>query len=286
MTPPPRAAGSRRPRRAGLRFVGGAATSCGIIASALLIFGDDVQYVRVGLVATLWAAAAAAFAMAKRRREPGPERAAAGDVQAVYRLQPERESAARREHELGVAARLRKDLRLDTEEMAGLRAELAMLRKNLELWFGGELPPPRMFTDSTRIVELPGVDARNNGPRNGLPYPNALHGGYHEPPPPMFTGAAAANPAFASPYDAPVTVETSAALRAAQARGAELGPWPESEDQWETMPHHGWSDADWEVDEQIDDGLHSQGLSVAQIMANLRSEGGRLPVAQRTHHRD
>jgi hypothetical protein len=257
-----------------------------MIASTLLVFTHDVQYVRVGLVAALWAAAVSALAMTKYRRELVAEYAKARDLLTVYQLQLEREVTARREYELGVGSRIRKNPRWDTEEMAGLHAELATLRKYLELWFGGELPPPRRDTDATAIVELPGSEARNGGPRNGLPRPPAAHGRCGEAPTAMFTTSViAAGPAFASPCDEPVTAQPSSVSRLPLAGDTEPSQWPVTVDQWQTMPHHGWSDADWESDE-LDDGSHSQGLSVAQIMANLRLEGGRLPAPQRGHRRD
>jgi hypothetical protein len=278
------------------------------------------------------------------------EGAKARDLQTVYQLQLEREVAARREYELGIQARVRKELRLDVADMIDLRAELATLRKNLDrvLAEGLGMDRPTLHADSMRVTELTAVDPRNGGLQNGLLYPAGAHSSYG-PPPPMFVGVASPPPAFAGPYDAPVTAETSSLSRTAHARdcglvgphpeldatqewqAGELGTWSDADsqptpaDDWETEPQHGWSEPDWSesepdwsaaepehpvpgrparecpvLDRSVSDpptaqsgtersamadgsgpdgSSHSRGLSVAQILANLRSEAARIPAA-------
>jgi hypothetical protein len=283
----------------------------------LLVFSGNIQYTRVGMVAALWAAAVGALAMTKYRRESQVAGAKLRDLKTVYELQLEREVATRREFELGVEARVRRDMRVEADELAGLRAELNALRANLERLFDGELPVdrPALRADTARAAELPW----------GAPYAG-FAGRAAYPPQPVFTGSAA-GAAFASPYDDPVTAETSSvpqpehsaprepeaapptggwAVRVADSPAAEAPPWkldswrqdgwntgygapnvaqrPESEPMRlleVTMPALPAFDAEDRgarperpVAGSGDDGSHTTGLTVAQIMANLRSEVG------------
>ncbi|MEU0542466.1 DUF6779 domain-containing protein [Nocardia sp. NPDC005978] len=197
----------------------------GLVASVFLVFSDNVHMVRVGLVAALWAAAIGALAATRYRRESAVDKAKVGDLQKVYHLQLEREVAARREYELGVESRVRKEVGADAEEMAALRGELAVLRESLQRLFDGDLPQERVAlrADAVRVQELPSSgaesrDATANGSWQNtdswdpwsqpeLPEPS-------EPDPrslvtPIFHDDHPEPPAFASPYDDPVTAETS-----------------------------------------------------------------------------
>lgn len=356
----------------------------GLVASVLLVLTSNIQYVRIGLVSALWAAVVGAFAMTRYRRELSVEDAKMRDLQTVYQLQLEREVAARREYELGVESRIRRDLQVDIDELASLRAELSALRKNLELLLDGNIPVerPALRADSMRMQELP----------DGYTYRSEAY-----PPQPAFNGATAASPAFAGPFDEPVTAEWNAErsrwpepmVEEPEPWNSELGRWPdgavndwaepekwaepepwvdptpaapalppppvsrpdaaawtpESQD-WSTEPQPWTASQDWsvaplpqpqeqwsadqaqwppesqpqfepqqkwaveqaqqwavnepepqsswaitpppaaEAQPEPDDGSHTQGLSVAQIMANLRNESNNHAVSQHSHHRD
>lgn len=307
MSPLPRATGARRGRRRAVQLLVGVMITLGLVASVLLVFTEEIRYIRVGLVAALWAATVGAFGMTKYRRALGVEGAKVRDLQTVYQLQLEREVAARREYELGVESRVRRDLQVDVADLAGLRAELAELRKNLEQLLDGELPPtrPALRAEATRVAELPGAITSFDPGLTAVRYAAA-----GQPPPPLFTAGSGA--AFANPFDEPVTAETSAVpsephldqryyseqqfaeqFTAWSAANTELGQWPEApESDWAdpgeipaAEPHaeNHWDESQW--DDAEPDGSHTSGLSVAQIMANLRSEGHRLPLGT-PHHRD
>ncbi|AWG97561.1 hypothetical protein DCN13_02745 [Rhodococcus ruber] len=158
-----------------------------LIASLFLVFSDSVQLLRVGLVVALWAATVGAIAMTKYRRESALDRAKVRDLQTVYELQLEREIAARREYELTVEEKVRSELRIDADQMAALRAELAALRRNLEVLFDGRLPEDRaaLWAGRGQLQELGGGNFRVTA----APRP--------------------AGPFFASPDDEPVTAETT-----------------------------------------------------------------------------
>jgi len=175
-----------------------------VIASLFLIFSNSVQLLRVGLVVALWAATLGAIAMTKYRRESALDKAKVADLQTVYELQLEREISARREYELSVEGRVRREVTADAEELAGLRAELVALRRNLEALFEGGLLPEQtaLKTDSTRVPELGGSSYGAYQPApSGLYVPGAGQNGPSQPAPNVG--------GLASPNDDPVTAETT-----------------------------------------------------------------------------
>lgn len=175
-----------------------------VIASLFLIFSNSVQLLRVGLVVALWAATLGAIAMTKYRRESALDKAKVADLQTVYELQLEREISARREYELSVEGRVRREVTADAEELAGLRAELVALRRNLEALFEGGLLPEQtaLKTDSTRVPELGGSSYGAYQPApSGLYVPGAGQSGPSQPAPNVG--------GLASPNDDPVTAETT-----------------------------------------------------------------------------
>ncbi|MFI1914485.1 DUF6779 domain-containing protein [Nocardia sp. NPDC020380] len=220
MVSPARSSTSRRRREDAGKFFTGALLLLGLIASVFLVFSDNVHMIRVGLVAALWAAALGALAVTRYRREAAVDKAKVGDLQKVYQLQLEREVAARREYELGVEARLRQEVGADAAEMAALRAELTVLRENLQRLFDGELPfeRPALRADAVRVQELPGRDPAINPPAANDnwddaepwdPWSSAADDDPRSRITPVFEPDHPAPPAFATPYDDPVTAETS-----------------------------------------------------------------------------
>lgn len=177
---------NRRPWRSTGSMVVAGLLALAMVASLLLIFSESVQLLRVAVVVALWAATVGAIAMNKYRRESALDRAKVDDLKTVYDLQLEREISARREYELTVEEKVRSDLRIDADEMAALRAELAALRRNLEVLFEGRLPDDNVALEghAERVREL-GPSTRVTAPRPS-------------------------GPAFASPDDEPLTAETTA----------------------------------------------------------------------------
>ncbi|UGT52986.1 DUF6779 domain-containing protein [Nocardia asteroides] len=219
MVSPSRSSTPRRRRDdAGKLFIG-VLILLGLTASVFLIFSENVQYVRVGLVAALWAAVIGALAATRYRKEAAVDQAKARDLQTVYELQLEREINARREYEMGVEARVRAEVGADASEIAALRAELALLRQNLQALFDGPLPEeqPALQADAVRIDALPAADfdafddADHEFPDSPVDANAAWFGPWQQPPSalkPVFMQPVSAN--FADPYDDPVTAETSA----------------------------------------------------------------------------
>ncbi|MEU4316311.1 DUF6779 domain-containing protein [Nocardia sp. NPDC024068] len=155
MVSPSRSSTSARGREdAGSLFLG-ALVLLGLVASGFLVLSDSLQYLRVGLVAALWAAVLGAWAVSRYQ-------AKAREMRRVYRLELEREISARREHEFGVEARVRAEVGAEATEMAALRAELAVLRRQLQRLFDGDLPEerPALRAAAVRVHELPGAEDR------------------------------------------------------------------------------------------------------------------------------
>lgn len=170
----------------------GAIIALALAASVASVFFDSARLLRIAVVVAVWAALLGAFAMTKYRREAAIDQAKARDLQTVYELQLEREVSARREFELGVESRVRQELRPDAEELAGLRNELATLRHSLEVLFDGKLPVDRVALRADRVQEL------SSGPYSS-----------YQPAPSGLFVPESSGPRFATPYDAPVTAETS-----------------------------------------------------------------------------
>ena len=211
MVSPSRSSASPRQRDNAGRIVAGVLILLGLIASVFLIFSDSVQLVRVGLVAALWAAAVAAFAATRYRRDAAVDQAKARDLHKVYELQLEREITARREYELGVEARVREEVGAEAAEMAALRTELSVLRQSLQRLFDGELPVdrPALHAEVVRVQELTRAATANGSSQETDDWDpwNAPPVQLHVVSPVFDPGHE--SPAFASPYDDPVTAETA-----------------------------------------------------------------------------
>jgi hypothetical protein len=144
MTEPTRSA---RPRRGGRRPGWTLLTALlllAIAASCALVFTERVELLKLAVMLALWAAVVGAFVSVIYRRQSDIDQAKVRDLKLVYDLQLDREISARREYELSLEAQLRRELAsevraLAADEVAGLRAELAALRANLEILFDADL---------------------------------------------------------------------------------------------------------------------------------------------------
>ena len=126
-------------------------------ATLALVLSDDLRYLRLGIVAALWAALIGAFLAVKYRKHATQSEDAVAEAQAVYELELEREIAARREYELEMEAENRSvsDSR-GREELEALRMEVTALRDSLKSLFGGEVLLERvaLTAQATRMRKL------------------------------------------------------------------------------------------------------------------------------------
>ncbi|MBF6349807.1 hypothetical protein IU448_12350 [Nocardia flavorosea] len=270
MVSPSRSSSSVRSREDVGKALLGGLVLLGVVASALLVLSDSVQLIRVGLVVALWAAVLAAWAVSRYQNK-------IRDLRGAYERELEREIGARREHDLGLEARVRSEVGADAAEMAALRAELAVLRRQLERLFDGDLPPERpALRAAFRVQELPSAQDRagfaaawplpEDGERRAVDaWANAAASWSHAADGWVDTGAEAADadadggerstvtpvyesdhpgrPRFAGPDDDPITAET-AIVRLDDEPG-QTGPGPEL-----SVP--GWADAFTEVHDEPD----------------------------------
>ncbi|MET7991453.1 DUF6779 domain-containing protein [Amycolatopsis sp. NPDC005232] len=126
-------------------------------ATLALVLSDDLRFLRLGIVAALWAALIGAFLAVRYRKHAAHSEDAVAEAQAVYELELEREIAARREYELEIEAETRETAEVKSrEELDALRAEVSALRESLQSLFGGEVLLERvaLTAQATRMRSL------------------------------------------------------------------------------------------------------------------------------------
>ncbi|WP_199431550.1 DUF6779 domain-containing protein [Qaidamihabitans albus] len=144
-------------------------------ATLALVLTEDLRWLRLGIVAALWAALIGAFVAARYRKQVAATEESVAQAQEVYELELEREIAARREFELEIEAETRQRVEEDSrEELEALRSEVTALRESLQALFGGEVLYERvaLTAQSTRMRSLsdePRVvtGGESNGTSNG-----------------------------------------------------------------------------------------------------------------------
>lgn len=128
-----------------------------VVATIALVLAQDIRYLRLGIVAALWAALVGAFFAVRYRRQAVSTDDAVAQAQEVYELELEREIAARREFELEIEAEARQRAETDSRaELDALRAEVGALRDNLQSLFSGEVLLERLqlTAQATRMRAL------------------------------------------------------------------------------------------------------------------------------------
>ncbi|HEX5116631.1 MAG TPA: DUF6779 domain-containing protein [Pseudonocardiaceae bacterium] len=134
-----------------------------VMATAVLVLSDSARWLRLGVLAALWAALLGVFLASRFRKTMAERDDQVADLQSAYEMELEREVAARREYEFEVEAAARKRVdEANREDLAELRAELRLLRENLERLTGGEVLVERfaLRAQSTRMRSLSDAQPR------------------------------------------------------------------------------------------------------------------------------
>jgi len=145
-----------------------------IAASSALVFTNRVELLKLAVILALWAAVVAAFVSVIYRRQSDVDQARVRDLKLVYDLQLDREISARREYELTVESQLRRELASElraqaVDEVAALRAELAALRRNLEILFDAELGQrPALESERGSVRGYSDWERDNESPRDRI----------------------------------------------------------------------------------------------------------------------
>ncbi|KZB83345.1 DUF6779 domain-containing protein [Amycolatopsis regifaucium] len=146
-------------------------------ATLALVLSDDLRYLRLGIVAALWAALIGAFLAVRYRKHVSQSEEAVAEAQAVYELELEREIAARREFELEMEAETRQAAESRShDELEALRAEVSALRESLQSLFGGEVLLERvaLTAQATRMRSLDNKQLMSAGSDNGNGKPQLM----------------------------------------------------------------------------------------------------------------
>lgn len=287
-----------------------------ITASAALVFTNRVELLKLAVILSLWAAVVGAFVSVMYRRQSDSDAAKARDLKLVYDLQLDREITARREYELNVEAHLRRELAREmrsqaTSEVTELRAELAALRRSLEIIFDTDLEHrPALGTDrpytewtaqptlprpdrvtSSRITEVApagGLDPADNpiidvpeepapAPLPDMPPAEPVHQGMHRRPS-EDSGRMSSIP-WDAPMPAPGTWTSAQEPFASPINGR--GPLPPAEPErrgrhvGEPEPHDaGYTTPAPRHRGPDDEGAPTAGHSVAELLARLQQDSG------------
>lgn len=168
-----------------------------VAATATLVLTDEVQMLRLAVIAALWAFLIAAFVAGQRRSEPMAGPGTEVVPRRTHELELEREVAQRREYELQVEVQLRREVEGGLrEELTALRGDVGRLRQDiLERW-DGELRVERVSVraESTRVsgfgATFPAVrDVAQRLPAEGRPL-FEVQGGEVEGRKPLAPGSA------------------------------------------------------------------------------------------------
>jgi hypothetical protein len=146
-------------------------------ATLALVLSTDLRFLRLGIIAALWAALIGAYLAVKYRKHAAHSEDDVAEAQAVYELELEREVAARREFELEIEAEARQAADTDSRtELDALRAEVVALRESLQSLFGGEVlyEHVALTAQATRMRSIKDDRLVTSSESNGKPAPAQL----------------------------------------------------------------------------------------------------------------
>lgn len=147
-------------------FVLGAAATVLVV-----VFSDQVRWLRIGVLLALWAALCAAFAVARSRREAQSVSAREAEITRTYQLELHREVSARREYESALTDQVRTEVETKhADELAAVRAQLERLTAALSNLLDGDVLVERL-TLSAESTRLRGLTEAGRNRLAGLSHP-------------------------------------------------------------------------------------------------------------------
>lgn len=140
-----------------LRVLLGVGVACALAATGIVVFGEQIRWLRLSAVLALWAALIAAFAVSKARRDAKTAELRQEESRRTYELELLREVSARREYEVKLAREAQQHAEsVHREELAALREQLERLAGTLSGLLDGEVLVERLTlsAESTRVRQF------------------------------------------------------------------------------------------------------------------------------------
>ena len=131
------------------------------VASVVMLFATSTAWMKIGVLAGLWAAVIGALLVARYRRQLAAERNRISDLELRHELELDRELATHREQELILEQNYLDSLESrDDDTIAQLRAEIVALREHLAELLGQDLDDERIAlrarAERLRELDSPG----------------------------------------------------------------------------------------------------------------------------------
>lgn len=140
-----------------LRVLLGVGVACALAATGIVVFGEQIRWLRLSAVLALWAALIAAFAVSRARRDAKTAELRQEESRRTYELELLREVSARREYEVKLAREAQQHAEsVHREELAALREQLERLAGTLSGLLDGEVLVERLTlsAESTRVRQF------------------------------------------------------------------------------------------------------------------------------------
>ncbi|MBP2331612.1 DUF6779 domain-containing protein [Corynebacterium freneyi] len=135
-----------------------------VIASVVMLFTDSTGWMKIAVLAGLWAAVIGALLVTRYRRQLAAERERIADLEVMHSLELDRELATHREQELILEQNYLDSLDAKSDDtIAQLRAEIVALREHLAELLGADLDEERIALRA-RAERLRELDAPSSSP--------------------------------------------------------------------------------------------------------------------------
>ncbi len=135
-----------------------------VIASVVMLFTDSTGWMKIAVLAGLWAAVIGALLVTRYRRQLAAERERIADLEVMHGLELDRELATHREQELILEQNYLDSLDAKSDDtIAQLRAEIVALREHLAELLGTDLDEERIALRA-RAERLRELDAPSSSP--------------------------------------------------------------------------------------------------------------------------